>query len=368
MGNSKHISLSITERCNLNCIYCFEKSKSQTKMDYNTAVSVLDYEISNSNEYSSIIVDFMGGEPFLEFALIKKICEHYWSSIPTKPIRFITTTNGTLVNGSIKRWLAANSDRFVCALSLDGIRAAHNINRCLSFDRIDIDFFLKTWPKQKVKSIVSKHTLPLLSQSVMYMHELGFPEIEIKLAYGFDWSDDETCHIFLSELQKLREYYNEHLFINPCTFMNINILETAKPVSYIKKWCHAGERTISYDMKGNRFPCRYFQDLKKSGKITLEQIWEYDYTSIQNELTDGCQCCLLRNVCRTCYAYNFDNYLSFGKKPRTSCRVTQIMAYKTAQLTLDRLSLNTIDHGEDSLIQACQKIINAFENNNFYIG
>ena len=106
MKKSKHISLSITERCNLNCIYCFEKSKSPQKMTFETAVEKIDFELIHSEEYKSVAVDFMGGEPFLEFDLIKKICEYYWSKqndLP-KPLTFFTTTNGTLVHGRIKEW------------------------------------------------------------------------------------------------------------------------------------------------------------------------------------------------------------------------------------------------------------------------
>lgn len=47
MKKSKHISLSITERCNLNCIYCFEKSKSPQKMTFETAVEKIDFDIVN---------------------------------------------------------------------------------------------------------------------------------------------------------------------------------------------------------------------------------------------------------------------------------------------------------------------------------
>ena len=364
MKKSKHISLSITERCNLNCIYCFEKSKSPQKMTFETAVEKIDFELIHSEEYKSVAVDFMGGEPFLEFDLIKKICEYYWSKqndLP-KPLTFFTTTNGTLVHGRIKEWLAEHSDRFVCALSLDGIPLAHDINRSNSFSRIDVSFFREMWPKQKVKSLVSAETLQFLADSVIYMHNLGFPQIEIKLAYGFDWTDISQGTLFMSELDKLKAFYLQHSEVNPCSFLNINVKEVLEPGTYIKKWCQAGERTISYDMDGNRYPCRYFQDLRKSGKLSLEDIWMVDYGKIQYELSGSCRTCLIRNLCRTCYALNYDVNGSFGVKTHMSCRVTQIMAYKTAQLISDRES-----KADDDTLRACQLIIEAFEKQGFQL-
>lgn len=365
MKKTKHISMSITERCNLNCVYCFEKSKVNKRMKYETAIKLIDNEINTPNEYDSITVDFMGGEPFLEFELIKKICHHYWKTQTAKPVYFYTTTNGTLVHGEIKKWLRENHAKFKCALSLDGIKQAHDINRCTSFDKIDIDFFRKMWPEQKVKSIVSEKTLSVLSDSVKYLHFLGFPNIEIKLAYGFDWTEKWKSEMFIKELEKLIDFYLEHTEYEPCSFLNLKIEKALAPLSVVEKWCQAGEKTISYDMDGDKYPCRYFQDLKKSKLLTLEEIWKTDFTSIQESLEGSCRKCILRNLCRTCYALNYEQNGKYGKKSFASCQVTRDMAYMTAKLRKAKISkkvhLSKLTDNEQLVLKTCEVIIERYQ-------
>lgn len=368
VSKSKHISISITERCNLNCIYCFEKSKLNKKMELETAKSIIDYELLNSSEYESLTVDFMGGEPFLEFDLIKGVCEYYWNLDLEKPIFFYTTTNGTLVKERVKDWLTANKVRFVCALSLDGDRISHDINRCDSFDRIDVNFFREMWPAQKVKTIVSSKTLEMLYDNVVFLHQKGFPQIEIKLAYGFDWSDTSICKMFAEQLQMLILFYEKNPNLVPCSFLNVKLADILLPNENIKKWCNAGVRTVSYDMDGNRYPCRYFQDLRKNNKLDLNEMWEINYHTIQDTLEVPCKDCLIRNICRTCYAQNYEVNSSFGKKPLLSCRVSREMAYATAELYMLRCRHIEDEPIDDRMFKASRMIENAYKSNRWALG
>lgn len=366
MKKQKHISLSITERCNLNCIYCFEKSKSNKVLNFENAISIIDRELNADDNFNSVAIDFMGGEPFLEFDLIRNICEYYWGKPTNRPILFFTTTNGTMVKGSIKEWLEKNHMRFSCALSLDGMKTSHNKNRCNSFDEIDIPFFLSMWPTQKVKAIVSMLTISDLCDNVIFLHQLGFTRIEIKLAYGFDWSNDDLCSKYKNELEKLLDFYTEASDYIPCSLLNLD-LKKLLVKDEIVKWCNAGIKTISYDMDGNRYPCRYFQDLRKTGNLSDEEMWAINYAEIQESLEAPCRNCIIRNVCRTCYAQNYELYGSFGRKPMFLCYPTRIGVYYSAKLFLKRYESGKIKDKEieniSEAVSACNKIENAFCNN-----
>lgn len=367
MKQKKHISLSVTERCNLNCIYCFETSKSSKRISYETALAVIDKELNCRDEYDLVNIDFMGGEPFLEFALIRRICEHYWGIQTVRPLIFSTTTNGTLVHGEIREWLECNHERFFCALSLDGNQSTQNTNRSNSFDRIDVAFFRTMWPNQVVKAITSYQTLPSLYENVVYLHSLGFPEVQIKLAYGFDWSDPDACRLLTTELEKLVAFYVEHPHLKPCTLLDLHAEKLILPNEQNVRWCNAGTRTISYDMDGNPFPCRYFQDLRRDGKLTLEEMWSVDFKKIQDTLSEPCSHCLIHNICRTCYAQNYDIYGDFGKKPMFLCRATRITAFMAATLIKKKLESGIMPDNcnisPHDLIELCQKIESAYKHN-----
>ena len=68
----KTVSLTLTEDCNLNCIYCYEKHNKNRVMSIDTAKEILDKELTVEDGTKEVYIDLFGGEPFLEFELIKK--------------------------------------------------------------------------------------------------------------------------------------------------------------------------------------------------------------------------------------------------------------------------------------------------------
>lgn len=80
----KIVTLVLTQNCNLNCSYCYEHSKTKKTMSVETAKKIIEKEINTNDEYPEIIFEFFGGEPFLEFDLIKELYEYIWNPKFTK--------------------------------------------------------------------------------------------------------------------------------------------------------------------------------------------------------------------------------------------------------------------------------------------
>ena len=371
MVKQKNVMLTVTEKCNLNCTYCFEKEKSHRSMNFDTARNIIIEEMKEVNEYDEILFDFMGGEPFVEFGLIKKICEFVWSYKWPKKYLFFASTNGTLIKSDISEWLTRNSDKFICGLSLDGTREMHNKNRCNSFDEIDTDFFVKTWPLQEAKMTVSPETISQLFEGVRFIHDLGF-RVKSNLAYGPDWGGKEVKKVYEEQLSKLIEYYTVHDELEPTTLVNMDLISVAYPQEPMRKWCGMGSQMIAYDINGVKYPCHFFQDLSL-GLVRKDEIWNVDYSNIHKTQNNHCKHCILKNSCPTCYGYNFSKYRDFCSKDPAMCELKKMSATATATLQYRRFAekhpdgLFDISNEEKERVKAIAMIQYAADSGNWNI-
>ena len=147
MDNSCNIprfspTLCLTHNCNLDCIYCYQKHDTGVRMSFDTAKKVIDWIFLNiPSDTKGIEFGFIGGEPLLEFKLIKDIVDYVRAKDTEEQYIFYATTNGTVLTEEMKKWFEENRHQFVLGLSLDGLKETHDYNRSNSFDKIDFDFF-----------------------------------------------------------------------------------------------------------------------------------------------------------------------------------------------------------------------------------
>ncbi len=150
--SSSVLILIVTETCNLRCRYCVYsdhypllKTYSAKRMTFDVAKKAIDYyfnlhmERQRSGFKKRPIVSFYGGEPLIEFSLIKRIIE-YCNSKAMKPVYYITT-NGTLINQDIIDFIVRDNEDIVLTVSLDGGKEQHDRNRVFqngqgTFDQI----------------------------------------------------------------------------------------------------------------------------------------------------------------------------------------------------------------------------------------
>lgn len=151
--NTIDVLMVLTERCNLNCRYCYENYKSNNKMSFEVAKMIIDNELSMvKGTDKKIIFQLFGGEPSLEWELIKRIYEYTVAKANSNFEGFFMITNGTTLDEEKKRWLFERKDTFTCGLSLDGTKEVQDINRSNSYDLIDFDFFFENMDKSKGKN------------------------------------------------------------------------------------------------------------------------------------------------------------------------------------------------------------------------
>lgn len=133
---SRHLeklTLQVTQRCNLRCEYCIysghydTRSHSEVDMDFETAKKAIDFYLSASNEIDELTVAFYGGEPLLNFELIKRCVIYVEEKTYGRKVVFSTTTNGTLLNEKNVSFLEKHN--FNVMISLDGSQREHDTYR-----------------------------------------------------------------------------------------------------------------------------------------------------------------------------------------------------------------------------------------------
>lgn len=320
----KYVTLVITESCNLSCSYCYEHSKTFTVMEEDRAKEIIKSELSADDDYEEVVIDFFGGEPFLEFSLIKNCLEYIQSQKWPKKLLFFATTNGTIVHEQIQDWLHQNKDIFWCCLSLDGTPQMHNINRSDSFGRIDLQFFREHWPKQPVKMTISRETLPNVAEGVIYLHEQGFSVLS-NFAQGLQWNMQSNNNLLAGQLAVLIDYYLSHPGVSPCSLLNWNIAKICN--SNDNRWCGAGVHMRTYAANGQLYPCHYFMPLSGMGEAnTSFNTDNIDFRNGDSFLDDTCSKCCINSICPTCYGANYSLRGSVTARDSALCEFNKTIA------------------------------------------
>lgn len=359
-------SLCVTHNCNLNCLYCYQKHDTNNRMSFDVAKKSIDWIFSNApDDTDGIEVSFIGGEPLLEYELIRKIYDYAHEKYGDEyRYIFYATTNGVLLDDEMKSWFYDHKDTFVLGLSLDGLPDTHNHNRSNSFDKIDKEFFLKTWPFQGIKMTISDYSLLHLADNIIYLHELGFKEIGgVNLFEGeFDWSNEKYIHILIPELKKLVDFYVEHDDLQLDQMMGRRIDVCRDEFDVKRKWCGIGTGTIFFDTDGKRYPCPFVTPMTFS-QSELNDIKSTDFESNDNFVDEECFECFIHPICPYCPGANYLTQKSFKHRDKSKCRAQKLITVYVADLLGKRLLKNPNSVPKEQVyntITAIERIRNDF--------
>ena len=287
-------------------------------MDFATARTIVERELARtaaSPDADEILFDFLGGEPFLEFPLIREITEWTWSEPRAVPYLFSITTNGTTLDTATKDWLRNNAKRFKVVLSLDGVRSAQETNRPGSIDLIDMDFFREVYADQPVKMTVSPETVGHFASGVCELIKSGFL-VAPSFAYGVEWSDLAICE-YKKQLAILGEYFLDHPDIEPIPQFQ-KTLAAILDKGPLRRTCGTGRMMVTYDVDGQAFPCHLFLSWITERMSGFEDVFN------DSDLCDNkCRDCSFVRLCKHCYGFNFIERGNPAYRAKTTCRLVQ---------------------------------------------
>lgn len=331
---SRKICIATNSTCNLKCIYCYERNKENTEFnDYEALEKIIEI-LKVPTKYGTKI-KFHGGEPFLVFSKIKRLCETLWKQEFAEYYHFHITTNGTLVHGEIQDWLYENRDKITVKLSLDGDKISSDINRPNSFELIDVSFFLRTWPNIRVNMTITPETVPYIFENVKYMASLGIKNILSHFSLMTDW---ENCHLekeLYKQLLYVSEFYLDNPRLEPWLFYSYDISRTLYKNRFYSS-CSLGD-TMAYDFQTKMFyPCHMCFPSIGGEKISRE-LSKINFSNL-NEIEESCCAgCSFVNICITCYAENYISRGSVSRRDMSLCFYNKLIFAALAKYEYARI-------------------------------
>ena len=258
-----HLTLHITNKCNLRCKYCYVKQGSQT-MAHKTAFAAVDLAASEKKPCGLI---FFGGEPLTERGLIYDVVE-YSQKIKKdtgQVFYYKITTNGTLLDEdflrfsrSINMMIGFSHDGDMqddCRVFADGTGTAKSLQ-----DKIPL--LLGYQPYSVAMCTVNPETAHKLASSVKWLFDMGFRYISISPNYdkSANW-DNKSLAALKSEYKKLAELYIGWTRANLKFYLScfeMKISSHLKGEKYCEDRCQLGRKQISVAPDGKLYPCVQF--------------------------------------------------------------------------------------------------------------
>ncbi len=348
--------LMITHDCNLNCSYCYESHKSKKTMSVDMAKSLILREaerVRTDPMFEELQVDFLGGEPFMNFPLIREIVE--WLDANPLPVPFICfgSTNGTLLDDDRKNWLRKYKDLVCFSASYDGSTEMQRTNRGTTQGSVDLEFFHELWPTQGFQMTISKETLPHLAEGILESQRKGYP-LFVALAQGVDWNA-EDARLYFEQLQVLKEAYLDDETLTPINRLTRYLLIDSTTDRPQTKTCGTGTHMVTYDVDGKAYGCHLFTPIVLGPESGLE-LSRVDWQCDEIAQDERCSECVLKSWCSTCAGFNYRYRGSLAKRDMRWCSMMLMEAVVSCELQIqllnkrrNELSASDAEHAQHAL-------------------
>ncbi|MDD6159828.1 MAG: thioether cross-link-forming SCIFF peptide maturase [Oscillospiraceae bacterium] len=272
----KALCLHVAHTCNLNCSYCFASQGKyhgeRALMSFEVGKRALDFLVENSGNRTNLEVDFFGGEPLMNFDVVKQLVA-YARTIEGpnhKHFRFTLTTNGVLIDDDVIDFCNREMDNVV--LSLDGRKEIHDRLRVDyagngSYERI-VPKFQKLVEARGDRSYYMRgtftHANPDFTKDVFHMADLGFKELSMEpvvCAPGDPAAlTPEDLEIVKQQYEILaKEMLKRNREGNGFTFYHYMLDLKGGPCIYKRlSGCGSGTEYMAVTPWGDLYPCHQF--------------------------------------------------------------------------------------------------------------
>ena len=334
----KALCLHVTHDCNLACRYCFaeegEYHGQRALMSFEVGKQALDFLIEHSGNRTNLEVDFFGGEPLMNWDVVKQLVEYGRSreAETGKRFRFTVTTNGVLLNDEMMDFI--NREMHNVVLSIDGRKQVNDFMRPFRSGKGSYDLILPKFKKMAesrnqqqyyVRGTYTHHNLDF-SEDVLHLADEGFEQISVEPVVApstADYAIQEAdipalCH----EYEKLAEaILARRRAGNGFNFFHFMIDLSGGPCVYKRiSGCGAGTEYLAVTPWGDLYPCHQFVGNTdfllgnvKDGIVNTELRDRFKMVNVYAK--DACRDCFSKFHCSGGCAANAYNFTGDILKP-----------------------------------------------------
>ena len=355
---TRNITFQITDDCNLCCSYCYQHNKGHHKMPFEVAKKLIDEILTNDKSINNyvksenaigIVLEFIGGEPFLEVDLIDKIIDYFIEKciILHHPwidrFRVSICSNGVLYfTPKVQEFIKKHQTHLSFTISIDGNKTLHDACRVFPDGTGSYDLAIKAakhYRKYYDAILSSKMTLSpdninFVFPALVNLWENDYNFIYCNCIYEKGWTI-EHAKILYYELKKVADYLlNNHLErIKGTSILNLD-LSQQKNISD-KNFCGGDGNMLAVDYKGDLYPClRYMEssigqnqspyiignvnDGIGYNQQTKDMIAGLDVT-YKSQSPQECIDCPVSSECGWCSALNYQEFGTINKRTTYTC-------------------------------------------------
>lgn len=327
----KALCLHIAHDCNLACKYCFaeegEYHGRRALMSFEVGKKALDFLVANSGNRVNLEVDFFGGEPLMNWDVVKQLVA-YGRSLEepnNKKFRFTLTTNGVLLNDEVMEFV--NKEMSNVVLSLDGRKEVNDRMRPFRTGKGSYDLIVPKFQKLAesrnqtnyyIRGTFTRNNLDF-SEDVKHFADLGFKQMSIEPVVGPEEDPysirEQDLPQIMEEYDKLAlEYIDRYKKGNGFNFFHFMIDLTQGPCVYKRlSGCGSGTEYLAVTPWGDLYPCHQFvgnEDFLMGnvdeGIIKPEIVKEFGNCNVYSK--EKCKNCFAKFYCSGGCAANSYNF------------------------------------------------------------
>lgn len=358
---AKVLTAVITEKCELNCSYCYQTCKNGKTMQIETIKRIVDKVFEEDEKEDSyldrddsfaIVLDFIGGEPFLAVDEMGYFIDYFREVAIAKRHRWavwhrinITTNGVSYLSEKARAFVKKYEDKLSLGITIDGNKELHDACRVFhdgrgSYDTVEasVKQYVQDFLNPATKLTLAPQNVPYLFEAFKNLESLGIYIVNANVVFEKGWETEHAVTLY-EQMKQLADYMlTESRYVT--RYCSLFEERTGKRLDDDddKNWCGGTGLMLSFDTEGIAYPClRYMPFSLRSDRKPLvignivegigvmpahrEVIEELAVITRTSQSSDECMACPINEGCAWCSAYNYDEFETANKRATYICEM-----------------------------------------------